>query len=127
MFIREVYKKSKGKKYTQYQLIESIRTSAGPRQRLVLNLGSINIAREKWKDLANLIESILNNQERLFKDAPEVESLARRYASKIREKRLCRSSSNVHNDKSVCKEDYEEVDLNSLCASNSRSIGAEPG
>lgn len=75
MFIREVFKRSKGKNYTQHQLIESIRTPAGPRQRLILNLGSINIDKEKWKDLANLIESILNNQERLFKDAPDVESV----------------------------------------------------
>ena len=125
MFIREVFKKTKDRKYTQHQLIESIRTPAGPRQRLVLNLGTINIAKEKWKDLANLIESILNNQERLFKEDAEVESLARKYTIKIKEKRLSRCGSNTTNNKAIENEDYEEVNLNSLHTSNSRSIGAE--
>jgi len=125
MFIREVFKNDKGKKYTQHQLIESIRTPAGPRQRLVLNLGSIKIAKEKWKELANLIECILNNQERLFKEDAEIESLGRKYAGKIREKKLSRGATNSNNAKASKREDYEEVDLNSLSASNSRSIGAE--
>jgi hypothetical protein len=57
MFIREKTKTVKGKKYVQHQLIESIRTPAGPRQRLVLNLGFLDLQRDKWKELANTIES----------------------------------------------------------------------
>ena len=125
MFIREVFKNDKGKKYTQHQLIESIRTPAGPRQRLVLNLGSLKLAKEKWKDLANLIECILNNQHRLFQEEAEVESLGRKYAGKIRGKKLSRGATNSSKGKALKKEDYEEVDLNSLSASNSRSLGAE--
>ena len=125
MFIREVFKNDKGKKYTQHQLIESIRTPAGPRQRLVLNLGSLKLAKEKWKDLTNLIECILNNQHRLFQEEAEVESLGRKYAGKIRGKNLSRGATNSSKGKALKKEDYEEVDLNSLSASNSRSLGAE--
>ena len=66
MFIREVFKKSKEKKYKQHQLIESVRTPAGPRQRLVLNLGVIEIAKDKWKDLANLIENLFKQPNTSF-------------------------------------------------------------
>ena len=125
MFIREVFKKSKEKKYKQHQLVESVRTPAGPRQRLVLNLGVIEIAKDKWKDLANLIENLLNNQTRLFEEEPEVESLARKCVREIIEKRLLQSKSKDTNDKSLKKRDYEEVDLNTVRGSNSRSIGAE--
>jgi hypothetical protein len=53
MFIREKIKTVKGKKYIQHQLIESIRTPAGPRQRLILNLGFLDLQQDKWKELTN--------------------------------------------------------------------------
>ena len=63
MFIRAKSKTVKGKKYNQHQLIESIRTPAGPRQRLVLNLGFLDLHRNKWKELANTIESEIHVQQ----------------------------------------------------------------
>jgi hypothetical protein len=42
--------------------MESVRTPAGPRQRLVLNLGLISLDKSAWKDLANAIESLLYNR-----------------------------------------------------------------
>ena len=68
MFIRETQKSKNGKKYIQHQLVESIRTSNGPRQRLVLNLGFLKIDKEKWKILANTIESELHGQKRIFSE-----------------------------------------------------------
>ena len=62
MFIREKSKTVKGKKYIQHQLIESIRTPAGPRQRLVLNLGFLDLPQDKWKELADTIESEVHQQ-----------------------------------------------------------------
>jgi len=41
--------------YLQDQLIESIRIPSGPRQTLILNIGSLSLEREKWKHLANRI------------------------------------------------------------------------
>ncbi|MDB4303542.1 hypothetical protein N9934_01960 [Desulfosarcina sp.] len=49
MFIREKSKTVKGKKYIQHQLIESIRTPARPRQRLVLNLGFLDLHPDKME------------------------------------------------------------------------------
>jgi hypothetical protein len=92
MFIRKKTKKSKGKKiYIQHQLIESVRTSAGPRQRIVLNLGQLHLPEEKWKALANGIEGLLTNQRSLLPQDPEVEAKARHYAGQIRQERLARA------------------------------------
>ncbi|MCP4268925.1 MAG: transposase, partial [Candidatus Brocadiaceae bacterium] len=86
MFIREKTKKSKGKKkYIQHQLIESIRTKAGPRQHIVLNLGQLHLPEEKWKELANCIEGLLTNQRSLLPQDPEVEAKARHCANQIRQ------------------------------------------
>jgi hypothetical protein len=88
MFIREKIKSRDGKKYIQHQLIESVRTPAGPRQVMVLNLGIVKLSRDKWKDLANRIESKLLNQSSLFAYDREVEKLAQHYVQLIVKKRL---------------------------------------
>ncbi|OQY12912.1 MAG: hypothetical protein B6I31_02220, partial [Desulfobacteraceae bacterium 4572_19] len=66
MFIRESTKFKKNKKYIQHQLVESIRTPNGPRQKLILNLGILDIPKDKWKELANTIESELHKEILLF-------------------------------------------------------------
>ena len=124
MFIKEVIKKTKGKKYIQHQLVESIRTPAGPRQNMVLNLGVISLHKDRWKTLANLIESNLHNQQRFFTEDAEIEDLAKQYAEKIRKNRLLCEIENMREVKGY-EADYEEVDINSLNRSDSRSIGAE--
>jgi hypothetical protein len=85
MFIKEVVKKFKkaGKKYVQHRLVESHRTPMGPRQRTVLHLGTLDLPREKWKDLANTIESIVTNQKIMFPVTKEIVDLAQHYAAII--------------------------------------------
>jgi len=128
MFIREKTKKSNGKKkYIQHQLIESIRTSSGPRQQIVLNLGHLHLPEEKWKELANCIEGFLTNQRCLFPLDPEIEAKARHYASQIRQERLARTQGGVNGNEAAVKEDaqYEQVDINSLITNDAKTIGAE--
>ncbi len=129
MFIREKTKKSKGKKrYIQHQLIESVRTTAGPRQRIVLNLGSLHLPEDKWKELANCIEELLTNQRRLLPQDPEVEAKARHYANQIRQERLARAQEDVVDRKDVAVKEntqYEQVDINSLITNDAKTIGAE--
>ncbi len=98
MFIREKSKTVKGKKYIQHQLIESIRTPAGPRQRLVLNLGFLDLDQDKWKELANTIESEIHKQSRLFVTDPEIERLAKHYAKVIVKEKLNQESERVASD-----------------------------
>lgn len=58
MFIRETKtgNKKTGEAYIKHQLVESYRTKKGPRQRVILNLGQIKIARKDWRRLAFELE-----------------------------------------------------------------------
>ena len=58
MFIREITKTAKGKKYIQHQLSESIRTPMGPRHRLVLSMGRIDLPKEDWKALTTTNKNV---------------------------------------------------------------------
>lgn len=127
MYIREKEKKRKGETYLQYQLIESVRTPSGPRQSLVLNLGSLSLAREKWKHLANRIESLIHGESSLFASDFEVEKLAEHYSRLIIKKRQTEEAERQrvqgeHEEQEPC---YETVDLNSVESSNALTIGAE--
>ena len=86
MYIRKVtHNDTKNQKgYHTFKLVESIRTERGPRQRMLLNLGTdFTLPEKQWKDLANHIEEILIGQESLFSYPEEIETLAYRYARKI--------------------------------------------
>lgn len=126
MFIRETKKSKKGKIYTQHQLIESVRTPKGPRQTLVLNLGTLNLAKDKWKELANSIESKLHGYQSFFNPDSEVEKLAGYYSDLIKKERLSKKSeiTKDNNDKSD-QPLYESVDINSVSTSDCKTIGAE--
>jgi hypothetical protein len=127
MFIREKSKTVKGKIYIQHQLIESIRTPAGPRQRLVLNLGFLDLHPDKWKELANTIESEVHKQPRLFVTDPQIEKLARHYAKVIVREKLNKESERAASDHVADRlsADYQSVDVNSVSSSEARKIGAE--
>jgi hypothetical protein len=127
MFIRVKSKTVKGKKYIQHQLIESIRTPAGPRQRLVLNLGFVDLHPDKWKELANTIESEVHKQSRLFVTDPQIEKLARHYAKVIVRETLNKESERAASDNGADRlsADYQSVDVNSVSSSDARKIGAE--
>lgn len=70
MFIRQYKTKNKksGKVYIKHQLVESYRTEKGPRQRIVMNLGKIDLSRSEWRRLAFALENKLSGQETLIGD-----------------------------------------------------------
>lgn len=136
MYIRQKIKTRKGQSYVQHQLLKSVRTERGPRQEVVLNMGELKLPKEHWKDLANAIEAILNNQTS-FQFEPsnqEVEKLAGHFAQMIISKTLNQqqqndSDSEPHREGDEQfpqeKTDFCDVDINSVRSSESRSIGAE--
>jgi len=77
MFIREYRTKNKktGKIYIKHQLVESYRSEAGPRQRIVMNLGKVNLARSDWRRLAFVLEGKLSGQDLLIAE-PEINAAA---------------------------------------------------
>lgn len=138
MFIREIKKHLKRNgvdyQYIQHRLVESIRTEHGPRQQIVLNLGTLSIPSEQYKTLANLIEENLLNctQSTLFTDVPDdLIGLARHFADVILQKRLKASFDSGVPDEKVeslpnkLEPAYETIDTNSIITSDSRSIGVE--
>jgi len=84
----------------------------------LLNLGvDFSLPREQWPDLTKRIEEILGGQQSLLDINCDVDKLAQNYASRIIAS---------HRDTSDPNEiDYQEVDLNSLEMSRSRSVGGE--
>jgi transposase len=122
MFIREIKKSNKGynKQFVYHHLVESYRTDNGPRQRVLLNLGKLNIAREQWKQLANRIEEILNGQSSLLEMDSEIESLAQHYAGLLVQKNIYEQKENNIEDSQ-----FEEIDINSIKTSTIRTIGSE--
>ena len=50
MFLRRYTRNKNGKKHVYFALVESVRTDAGPRQRIVAHLGELNSAQEqRWQ------------------------------------------------------------------------------
>ncbi|MEJ5300411.1 MAG: hypothetical protein WHS38_05420, partial [Thermodesulforhabdaceae bacterium] len=70
------------------QLVESYRTPNGPRQRILLNLGRLDLDKDQLRILAERIDEILKGKQRIFRVSQEIESLARHFASALRKQRL---------------------------------------
>lgn len=128
MYIKKVRKKnSYSKKVYEYlHLVENVRTLKGPRQRLILNLGRLDIPPEQHKDLANCIEGLLTGQRDLFRSTLTIEKHARKAAEKIKEKQAKEQPAQVvdHSEKRT-QNDFKLVNVNSMDASQVRSLGPE--
>jgi transposase len=125
MFIREIQKKNPGsdKIFVSHRLVQSLRTPRGPRHRVVMNLGKLDLAKERWKELANRIEHIVYTQQMpLIEATEEVEALAQHYAQLLIRKQLAEK----HEEQSTKEDaDFQRVNVNCLCCSENKCIGAE--
>ena len=124
MYIKQVRKTNKksNKTYTYLHLVENIRTHLGPRQRLVLNLGNLNVKKDKYKELANCIESLLTGQEQLFSADPDISNHAQSAVRKIQRKNSVPSTAAESTEK---VSDIRSIDISSISASEVRTIGPE--
>lgn len=134
MFIREVKKRIHTNKdqyeYVQHRLIESIRTPQGPRQKVILNLGTLEINPDQYKTLANLIEAFVHKdgQQGLFAEDPKLKAQAQHFAELIIRKRVQESARAQENDvdgEAPQKPHYEHVDVNSTATSHAKTVGCE--
>lgn len=119
MFIRTVFKTNgvSSKRYECQQLVESIRTEKGVRQKLLLSLGRLSLSQDKWPRLAKRIEAILQGQMSLFRETPEIEALAVKFAHQI----IVRHDIDMDEK----PDGFEVIDVNSLQNLRVRRIGAE--
>ena len=123
MYIREVIKKNRGsdKEYKYHRLIESFRGPKGPRQRTVLELGTLELDTEQLSSLAIRIEEHLNGQRtRLVPFAQEIEDLAKHFAGLIIKKRLEQTPAEPEDAPF-----FQSVDVNSIETSHPKSVGGE--
>jgi len=67
MCLRRSTRTHKGKTYTNYQLVESVRTPNGPRQRTICSLGDLGPgSRETWVKRARKLEHAVTGQQDLL-------------------------------------------------------------
>jgi len=123
MFIREIKKKNNNsdKIFRYCRLVESVRTSAGPRQHVVLDLGKLDLPKKQWKELADRIEQIASGQLPLFPVSEDIESLAQHYARLLIKKKLTTSGRHVTPE----KRHSEEIYTNDISSHDTRRLGPE--
>lgn len=124
MYIREFIttnRKTKTK-YIVHRLVESYQTPKGPRQRIVLHLGTLEISKLQWRALAALLEARLAGQSSLLdEDYPELVTIANQA---LEHRHIV---DKFQADKSIrqANQDIQAVDLNSVTTMQSRSLGPE--
>ena len=124
MFIREIEKKNPNsdKVFPCHRLVESVRTLRGPRQRVLMNLGKLDLPKEQWKQLADRIEEIVHGQsQRLIAVPAQIEAPAQHFAQLLIKKQLAETSEELPTD----QPDFQSVDVNGVCSSETKSIGPE--
>ncbi len=125
MFIRKTRKKAPvtNKEYFIFQLVESYRTERGPRQRILLNLGSnLSLSDSDRKSLANRIEELLaGSVQTLLSYPPQVEQLAEKYVTQL----LRKSPAATQSKDKRTTEDIRSIDLDTLEHEYCRSVGVE--
>jgi transposase len=120
MYVKKVRKRNgKTQKVYEYiHLVENVRTDKGPRQRLILNLGNLDIYPTQYKAFAKRVEDILTGQRSFIDLDTRLEKQAHATAEKIFRKQAQEITERDETD-------YQTVDVNSLETETHRSIGPE--
>jgi len=120
VFVKKVRKQNGvTKKYYEYfHLVESVRTEKGPRQRLILNLGKLDILPSQYQAFAKRVEDILTGQRSILGLDQSLEKSAREVARKIFKKQSEEISETTERD-------FQSVDVNSFAIESPRSLGPE--
>ena len=121
MFIRATTTKNRrtGREYVTHRLVETCQTEKGPRQRMVMSIGKLDLPRERWKELAKALEHRLAGVENFAPD--DIQSIADHVMKDRMDLVDQRKAKEHRNDNAL----YDTIDLNSVGSSDSRSIGPE--
>src|SRR5215468_2509069 len=84
MYLRRTARTHKGRTYVNYQLVESVRTPNGPRQKTICSLGDLRPgSREEWARRARKLEHAIAGQEDLLEpNDPETQRVLEKAKSK---------------------------------------------
>jgi Transposase len=134
IFIREYKQKNEktGEIYIKHKLVTSVRTEDGPRQRIVMPLGTLTIPRIDWKRLAHALECRITGQQSLLQEHDaDLERLALKLVSNydlskslevLREVKL---EEHEAYQKKPDRSQYVPIDLSSIKMKETRGLGAE--
>lgn len=122
MYIRESITKnpSTGATYKVHRLIEAMRTEKGPRQRVILHLGTLSLNKVERKKLAKILESRLLGQKSLFEDDPQLIQIADEAMTNLNFRQTASKE-----QKEASPQDIHSIDLESVQLASIRTAGAE--
>ena len=123
MYIRETTTKNKNnsKAYTTHKLVQSYHTENGSRQRVIMSLGKLELPRNRWAELAAILESRINGQISLVEEDDELVQLA---DNAIKHNDFMKSRKKQEEEIAE-QADVQQVDLNSTQTTLYRSLGPE--
>jgi transposase len=123
MFIRETETKNKKTMnvYKSHKLVENYRTEKGVRQRVIMSLGSLSLPKNRWKELAALLEARISGQNTFLEEDNELTIVADEV---LRHNTFVKRNWEEKVD-SAKNSDMQLVDLNSASSTFYRSLGAE--
>jgi transposase len=134
MYIRE-YKemdKETGKTKIKHKLVASVRTDKGPRQKVIMPLGTLTVPRIDWKRLAHALECRITGQQSLLQahDA-DLEMLALKLVSNndlsksLEVVAEVKQTEQEQQQKQPDRSRYVPIDLGSVRMMRTRGLGAE--
>jgi len=123
MFIRAVTSRDRtsGTVYTSHQLVESFRSERGPRQRVVMYLGALDLPKAQWRALAAILEARFTGQAGLFEAESNLQAIA---DTAFAHHGVKESLRHARSEREAAAE-MVRVDLQSAATSLSRSLGPE--
>ena len=134
MYIREYKIKNKktGAIRVEHKLVASVRTEKGPRQRVVMPLGTLAVERLDWKRLAHALECRITGQQSLLQEHDaDLERLALKIVSNndlSKSLEVLRDAKLEEQEACLKKPDrsrYVPIDLGSVKMKETRGLGAE--
>jgi transposase len=88
-----------------------------------MNLGKLDLPKNKWKELANRIEQIVYGQQAPLIEAPQqIEALAKHYAQLLIKKRIAEKQEQRLSEE---EQDFQSINVNGVSSSDNKSIGPE--
>jgi transposase len=134
MFIREyrIKNKKSGEIYVEHKLVASVRTENGPRQRIIMPLGTLAVPRIDWKRLAHALECRITGQQSLLEmHDKDLELLALKLVSNNNLSKSLEALNTLKQEeqdeqgKEPNRKHYVPIDMNSVKLKKTRGLGAE--
>ena len=123
MYIRQVNTKNhkNNSVYTTYRLVESYREGQKVHQRVILSIGSLDLPKRRWPELAALLKSRIYGQESYLDKDREISELANgilkhaEFVNKEKEEKV----------QPKIEADIKNIDLKTVSTMEHRSLGIE--